>query len=64
MREREDPGRLVGQAGPDTELGKYLSRFAGARSLKLADITREIGSGSGDLTRVERIFLAMKAIGG
>jgi spore maturation protein CgeB len=64
MREREDPGRLVRQAGPGTELGEYLSRFAGARSLKLKDVVGEIRSGSGDLTRVERIFLAMKAIGG
>ena len=64
MREREDPGRLAVEAGPETELGVYLSRFAGARSLKLKDVVGEIRSGSGDLTRVERIFLAMKAIGG
>ncbi|MBE0603590.1 MAG: glycosyltransferase [Deltaproteobacteria bacterium] len=63
MREREDPGRLVGKAGPDTELGLYLARFAGARSLKLKDVVREIRSGGGDLSRVERIFLAMEAIG-
>ncbi len=63
-REREDPGRLAAEAGPGTELGEYLGRFAGARSLKLKDVIAEIRSGSGDLTRVERIFLAMKAIRG
>lgn len=64
MREREDPVRLIAEAGPGTELGEYLGRFAGARSLKLKDVVAEIRAGSGDLTRVERIFLAMKAIRG
>ncbi|MBE0569820.1 MAG: glycosyltransferase [Deltaproteobacteria bacterium] len=63
MREREDPGRLIGEAGPGTELGKYLARFAGLRSLKLEDVVREIRSGGVELSRVERIFLAMKEIG-
>lgn len=62
IRDREDPARLVGQAGPDTELGGYLSRFAGLRSLKLQDVVREIRSGSGDLSRAEKIFLAMNEI--
>jgi spore maturation protein CgeB len=63
VREREDPDRLAGEAGTGTELGKYLARFAGSRSLKLEDVVREIRSGDGDLSRVERIFLAMEAIG-
>ncbi|MHB1011375.1 MAG: CgeB family protein [Desulfobacteria bacterium] len=63
MREREDPDRLIGEAGPETELGRYLARFADARSLKLDDIVREIRLEHGDLSRVERIFLALNAIG-
>jgi spore maturation protein CgeB len=63
-REREDPARLAAEAGPGTELGEYLSRFADARTLKLDDVVREIRSGSGDLSRVERIFLAMEAVRG
>ncbi|MCL2102596.1 MAG: glycosyltransferase [Syntrophorhabdaceae bacterium] len=60
-RKREDPERLIAEAGADTELGKYLARFAGERGLKLVDIIRDIKKGSGDLSRVERIFLAMEA---
>ncbi|MBP2673625.1 MAG: hypothetical protein H6Q84_465 [Deltaproteobacteria bacterium] len=63
MREREDPERLVARAGPGTDLGEYLSRFAGSRSLKLEDVVREIRSGGGEISRVERIFLAMNEIG-
>ncbi len=64
MRDREDPARLAAEAGPGTELGEYLGRFAGSRSLRLEDVVREIRSGSGDLARVERIFLAMEALRG
>ncbi|MCL1925809.1 MAG: glycosyltransferase [Syntrophorhabdaceae bacterium] len=60
-RRREDPGKLIAEAGADTELGKYLARFAGARNLKLADILQEIKKEKGDLSRVERIFLTMEA---
>ncbi len=63
MREREDPDRLIGEAGRETELGIYLARFANARSLTLEDVVREIRSERGDLSRVERIFLALKEIG-
>ncbi|MEW6720413.1 MAG: glycosyltransferase [Thermodesulfobacteriota bacterium] len=63
MREREDPGRLVAQAGPDTDLGRYLARFAGSRRLRLEDVLREIRSGNGAVDRVERIFLALNEIG-
>jgi spore maturation protein CgeB len=64
LREREDPGRLAGEAGAVTELGEYLARFSGARRLTLEDVVREIRAGKGDLSRVERIFLAMEAIRG
>ena len=60
-RMRENPGMLIAQAGADTELGKYLARFAGERSLKLSDVIRDIRKGSGDLSRAERIFLAVEA---
>ncbi|MHB1011317.1 MAG: CgeB family protein [Desulfobacteria bacterium] len=63
MREREDPGRLIGQAGPETELGRYLARFAEAKTLKMNDVIHEIRSEHGDLSRVERIFLALNEIG-
>ncbi|HEX7519694.1 MAG TPA: glycosyltransferase, partial [Candidatus Deferrimicrobium sp.] len=63
MREREDPERLIVEAGPETDLGKYLARFAKGRSLKLDDVVHEIRSVHGDLSRVERIFLALNEIG-
>jgi hypothetical protein len=63
QREREDPGRLIAEAGPETGLGSYLARFTDARRLDLPGIVEEIRSGSGDLSRVERIFLAMHEIG-
>jgi spore maturation protein CgeB len=63
MREREDPERLVARAGPGTDLGEFLSRFEGSRSLKLEDVVRKIRSGGGEISRVERIFLAMNEIG-
>jgi hypothetical protein len=63
QREREDPGRLIAEAGPETGLGQHLGRFADARRLDLSGIVREIRSGNGDLSRVERIFLAMHEIG-
>jgi spore maturation protein CgeB len=62
-REKEDPVRLIGEAGPKTDLGRYLERFADARSLNLDDVVREIRSECGDLSRVERIFLALNEIG-
>ncbi|MDD5763064.1 MAG: glycosyltransferase [bacterium] len=63
MREREDPVRLIAEAGRETELGRYLAQYADARSLKLDDVVREIRSEHGDLSRVERIFLALNEIG-
>ena len=59
-RRRDDPWTVIAEAGADTELGKYLARFAGARSLKLSDIIQDIQKRDGDLSRVERIFLAME----
>ncbi len=63
QREREDPARLAAEAGRETELGRYLARFEGLRSLTLRDIVREIRSDNGDLSRAERIFLALSEIG-
>jgi len=60
-RRREDPDRLIAEAGADTELGKYLGRFAGTRNLKLSDIIQDIRERGEDLSRVEWIFLAMEA---
>ncbi len=58
------PGRsmlkdLIKEAGVDTELGAYLARFKGRRSLTLTDIVDDIGMGKGGLSRSEAIFLMM-----
>ncbi|MFQ5329558.1 MAG: glycosyltransferase, partial [Thermodesulfobacteriota bacterium] len=61
------PGRtmvadLLNEAGRETEVGAYLARYRDRRSLELADIVKDIGVGKGNLTRCERIFLAMNEI--
>jgi spore maturation protein CgeB len=61
-REREDPGRLVREAGTDSELGRYLGKFAGRRSLKLEDVVGRIRSDAGELSRIERTFLTLHEI--
>lgn len=57
--ERGDPEDLVREAGPDTELGRYLAQFAGRPGLVLADVVEAIRAGEGTLTPVERMFLAL-----
>jgi len=54
------PAALIAQAGADSELGKYLARFAAEDELTLDRISEEIRKGKGELTRTEGIFLLMK----
>ena len=57
---RQKPGRLIAEAGADTELGKFLSRFSGEDHLTLERIVSEIHQGEGELTEPEVIFLLMQ----
>ncbi|MCP3676725.1 MAG: glycosyltransferase [Deltaproteobacteria bacterium] len=61
------PGRsmvadLLNEAGRETELSAYLARYRDRRSIELSSIVKDIGVGRGDLTRCERVFLAMNEI--
>jgi spore maturation protein CgeB len=58
--EGEEAGGMIEEAGADTELGKYLSIFAGRDRVKLSDIIEEINSGEGDVSRPEKMFLLMR----
>jgi spore maturation protein CgeB len=51
--------RLITEAGPETELGRFLSRFEGEGHLTLDRIVSEIRQGEGKLTDPEVIFLLM-----
>ncbi|NOZ26200.1 MAG: glycosyltransferase [Nitrospirae bacterium] len=53
---------LVGAAGADTTLGRYLARFSEKGSLGLDDIVEEIRRGDGTLSDIEKIFLFMDSI--
>jgi len=54
------PAALIAQAGSDSELGKYLAKFADEDELTLDRISEEIRKGKGELTHTEGIFLLMK----
>jgi spore maturation protein CgeB len=56
----EEAKRMIKEAGADTELGKYLSIFAGRDRVKLPDIIEEINSGDGDVSKPEKMFLLMR----
>jgi hypothetical protein len=51
--------RLMVEAGPETELGRFLSRFKGEGHLTLDRIVSEIRQGEGKLTDPEVVFLLM-----
>lgn len=57
--EKSDPRDLAALAGRDTDLGRYLARFAHRTSLRLSDAAAEIRAGRGPLSRVERMLLAL-----
>jgi spore maturation protein CgeB len=56
----DSPASLIEQAGTDSELGRFLARFADEDELTLDRISEEIRKGKGELTRTEGIFLLMK----
>ena len=60
-REAEEwsPARLIDEAGPDTELGRFLHRFKRKDRLTLDVLVSEIQKGKGRLTEPEVIFLLM-----
>jgi spore maturation protein CgeB len=51
--------RMIEEAGPETELGRFLGGFKGRDRLTLDTITEEIHQGKGRLTEPEVIFLLM-----
>lgn len=59
QEEGEDVEGLLKEAGMDSELGKYLSRFPGKRRITLSDITAEISGSEGEISKTEGIFMLM-----
>ncbi len=51
--------RLVEEAGRDTGLGEYLSRFPARERITLSDIVKDIEESEGDLNIPETLFLTM-----
>lgn len=58
-QEGEIVERLVEEAGRDTVLGEYLSKFPARERMTLSDIVREIEESEGDLNISETLFLTM-----
>lgn len=58
-QEGETVERLVDEAGRDTGLGEYLSRFPARERITLSDIVKEIEESEGDLDIPETLFLTM-----
>ncbi len=58
-QEGEIVERLVEEAGPDTGLGEYLSKFPARKRMTLSDIVKEIEESEGDLNIPETLFLTM-----
>lgn len=52
---------IIKEAGENTELGKYLSRFSARFSdkenISLSDIIKEIRNGDGRLSEIEKVFM-------
>jgi len=61
-REKEglDADELIEEAGADTALGMYLSKFAGRGDLKFEEITGAVQEGDGELSRTEKILMIMR----
>jgi len=53
-------GRMMREAGADTELGRFLSRFKDEENLSIKSVVKAIENGEGSLTRPEAIFLMME----
>ena len=52
--------RMMIEAGADTELKKFLSRFKDEENLSIKSVVKAIENGEGSLTRPEAIFLMME----
>lgn len=57
--EGEDVKNLIKDAGEESELGRYLSRFAENKKITLPDIHKEISKGEGEISRTEALFMVM-----
>jgi spore maturation protein CgeB len=55
-----DVDALIREAGADTELGRFLSRFAGREDLSFEEITGSIQEGEGELSDTEKIIMIMR----
>lgn len=53
-------GRMIREAGADTELKMFLSRFKDEENLSIKSVVEAIENGEGSLTRPEAIFLMME----
>lgn len=58
----EDVEKLVEEAGRNTELGRYLSRFLDRKRISISDVVSDIWSGKGEFTELEKIFMLIKEI--
>lgn len=56
---KTDLEELIEEAGPETELGKYLMKFKNRETFTLKDIVNDIEKGKGSLSKEESIFLIM-----
>lgn len=55
---------LVRQAGRESEIGTYLSRFKDRERISLDEIAADIRKGGGTLSRTESLLLLLKELGG
>lgn len=58
-KKKKNVEKLIEEAGPATELGKYLAKFKNQENFALKDIISDIEKGKGSLTKEESIFLIM-----
>jgi len=55
--EMDNVADLIKEAGENTKLGKYLSKFLDKENITLSDIIEEIRNGEGRLSEVEKVFM-------
>jgi spore maturation protein CgeB len=56
-QEMDNVADIIKEAGENTELGNYLSRFSDKENISLSDIIKEIRNGNGRLSEVEKVFM-------
>jgi spore maturation protein CgeB len=59
-QEMDNVADIIKEAGENTELGKYLSRFSDKENISLSDVIEEIKNGDGRLSEVEKVFMLAK----